>query len=221
MKRLPFRVEPQLRSQLCWAAVGCSISRFYGMPTPQSQDALAAEIFGTPNNCLYLPAATLAHLGLLAGQLARPLQLSEIALEIDSGRLIVVRLQWAFGGGHPVVLSGYSHRRRVWIEDPMNGNGALAYKEFRDRLLGWGRWTHTYFIKDPTHNVPAITRRYLGAIPRGYPMRQNRSARWRDRTQLTGIAAAKSKKLSFYSEHGERRFQRPARAARRAHERRR
>lgn len=100
-------------------------------------------------NRFHAADATLSRLGVYAGKFIRPLEFSEIAQEVCRNRVIVARLRWDFGGGHLVAISGYADNGDLWIEDPLHGHGSLSHTEFRDRFLGWGRWSHTYLTSPP------------------------------------------------------------------------
>jgi predicted double-glycine peptidase len=55
-----------------------------------------------------------------------------------------VRIQWVGGGGHFVVIGGYSLQNVVDVRDPWYGNSSVDYTAFKGRYQGHGRWSHSY-----------------------------------------------------------------------------
>jgi hypothetical protein len=77
--------------------------------------------------------------------------LGMIAKEIASGRPVGVRIQWAGGGGHFVVVAGYQQDpsgNTIAVFDPWPGFGdtlAQDFGAFLSQYQGSGWWTHTYY----------------------------------------------------------------------------
>lgn len=70
--------------------------------------------------------------------------------EIDAGRPVGVRIGWNGGGGHAMVIYGYTLVVGVEyfdIDDPIYGKSHLTVSEFASNYQGSGTWTHTYFTK--------------------------------------------------------------------------
>jgi len=70
--------------------------------------------------------------------------------EIDAGRPVGARIGWNNGGGHFMVIYGYSLVVGTeWfdIDDPIYGKRHLTVADFSSNYQGSGSWTHTYFTK--------------------------------------------------------------------------
>ncbi len=68
-----------------------------------------------------------------------------MANEVDSGRLLGVRIGWSGGGGHFVLVEGYQvSPGMVYVEDPISGAFDVSYDVFRTAYQSTGSWTHTY-----------------------------------------------------------------------------
>jgi hypothetical protein len=70
--------------------------------------------------------------------------------EIDRGRPVGARIGWNNGGGHFVVIYGYSRiggTEYFDIDDSLNGKSHLSVTVFSSSYQGTGMWTHTYFTK--------------------------------------------------------------------------
>lgn len=153
--QLAFDCERQRQSQWCWAAVSVSISRYYRPASAWTQCALVSAELDQPGCCedgrpcdepWYLERA-LARVGHSDGGLAAgALSFPEIKAEIDAGRPIGVRIGWQGGGGHFVVIEGYSREEDglLEVEDPLEGHAQVTRDALRHRYGGSGEWTHTY-----------------------------------------------------------------------------
>jgi len=81
------------------------------------------------------------------------LEFAEIEQRLNNGLPVCARIGWSNGGGHFVVISGFSvsrtGRRSLFINDParQTPDDRWGYEDFRDAYLGRGRWTATYFVK--------------------------------------------------------------------------
>ncbi len=143
--RLPFRVEPQEEPGLCWAAVASAVSRFYSPVRWWAQEQIARCGSGEDFMKHWYADKALALCGNLERKLTRPLTFAELTLQIEGGRVVVARVQWAFGGGHLVALSGVSSAGGVWVEDPKYGPGACRHRDLlAGEYLRFGWWSHSY-----------------------------------------------------------------------------
>jgi hypothetical protein len=70
--------------------------------------------------------------------------------QIDCGRPVGARIRWNNGGGHFVVIYGYSRiagTEYFDIDDSFYGKSHLSVTIFSSSYQGTGMWTHTYFTK--------------------------------------------------------------------------
>lgn len=162
-KTLKFVVQHQRQTQWCWAAVTSSVAAFYrvlGWPQCRlvndrlGQIACCADgVSPTCNRPFYLDRA-LDRVQVLGTFTPSALTLAEVRAEIDAGHPIGVRIGWRNGGGHFIVVSGYSDQNVVDVQDPWFGASAVDYLTFRSRYQGSGRWTHTYrTVQGGRHNA--------------------------------------------------------------------
>jgi Papain-like cysteine protease AvrRpt2 len=154
-------VQDQLYSNWCWSAVSTSVSHFYNPASAWTQCTLAnAELEqtgccadgSTPqcNKDWYLDRA-LKRTGNLQSWVGNAVALSDLEHEVNAGRPVGVRIGWEGGGGHFVVIDGYSDPGTgpgfLNIEDPFYGKSRMPYSAFRNTYQGTGSWTHTYYTR--------------------------------------------------------------------------
>jgi len=159
-KQLAFNMQMQTQSNWCWAATATSVSHFYWWWSTWTQCRVAngeldhSDCCNTPvpsacNVPWYLDRAlTRTHnfVSIMDGQAT----FQAVKSEIDAGRPVGARIGWNGGGGHFMVIYGYS---RVFgheyfdIDDPIYGKSHLAVSDFASNYQGSGTWTHTYFTK--------------------------------------------------------------------------
>jgi len=155
----PFAMQPQEQSNWCWSAVSVSVAQFYNAATPWSQQCNLASQELTQVCCpagtnsavcdipWYLDRAltTVGHFNTwAAGAQAMP----AIQGEINANRPLGVRVGWSGGGGHFVVLSGYSSSTAgdfITVDDPIFAQSTLALSVFQSSYQGSGSWTDTYW----------------------------------------------------------------------------
>jgi hypothetical protein len=159
-KQLAFDMQMQTQSNWCWAATSTSVSHFYWFWSTWTQCRVANGELGhsdccnssVPSACnvpWYLDRAlTRTHNFVsIIGQQASFQQVRE---EIDAGRPVWARIGWNGGGGHFMVIYGYSRflgMEYFDIDDPIYGKSHLAVSDFANNYQGSGTWTHTYFTK--------------------------------------------------------------------------
>jgi hypothetical protein len=156
-----FQVQAQLQPNWCWSAVSTSVSHFYNPASACTQCALANAELGQTTCCAdgttaqcnrdwYLDRA-LTRTGNLQSWVGNPVVLGDIEHELNAGRPLGVRIGWQGGGGHFVVLAGYSDPGTgpgfLNIEDPFYGKSRMPYSAFRNAYQGSGEWTHTYYTR--------------------------------------------------------------------------
>nr|AEH57227.1 putative integrase [Prochloron didemni P1-Palau] len=144
---LSFNLETQIQSHLCWAAVACSIAKFYDSNSIWTQESLVDHLLGEFKNRYFYAERALEVVKVFKSKLSRPLTFEEIKVEIQQSRIIAIRVSWAFGGGHLVALYGYTDDREVYIADPKYNVDKLDYHCLKEKYLTFGSWTHTYFTQ--------------------------------------------------------------------------
>ncbi|MDQ7947243.1 MAG: papain-like cysteine protease family protein [Pedobacter sp.] len=157
---LPYRVQKQILTQWCWAAVSSSISKCYNEFSSWSQNKIASVQLKQDCSVVFPPSSpaelnqleglndALVITGNYAGILNRPLKLAEIILQIKVGRPIGCQIARIDGQTHFVCLFGYNADTfALYIGDPaFEGEYAvriIAYEEFKDNYDG-GRWVRSY-----------------------------------------------------------------------------
>ncbi len=158
---LNFNMQPQQQTQWCWAAVTVSTSRFYRPGTSWTQCVLVNQELGQSTCCQngssaacnkpwYLDRA-LRRTGNLASFNSGTVPYGTVQQQINSRRALGVRIAWSGGGGHFVVLDGYSTgapgTQFVSVRDPIYGTSTYAYARFVNGYQGSGSWSHTYYTK--------------------------------------------------------------------------
>lgn len=159
-KQLAFTMQSQLASNWCWAATSNSVSHYYWFLSAWTQctivnaelnrtDACTSPIPSGANVPWYLDRAlsrTNNFVSITGGQASFAL----IRSEIDAGRPVGARIGWNGGGGHFMVIYGYS----TWfgveyldIDDPIYGKSHLTLNDFATDYQGSGTWTHYYLTK--------------------------------------------------------------------------
>lgn len=152
--------ETQEQDQWCWAAVTVSVSKFYDPASSWTQCSLVnAELNrddccwdGGSSGCnrpwtLEAPLSETNNLNWTDGSAA---VFPDIAAEINNRRLLGCRIGWASGGGHFVVIHGFSDGPNgswVSVADPFYGSSTYAYDVFCTNYRSNGEWTHSYFTQ--------------------------------------------------------------------------
>lgn len=148
-----YRIERQLMSNWCWAAVGSSISYYYAHFTEsrtywtQHHIAHAAypneNCIDEPTNCnkLYELEKVLHGLGHLNHEY-QLLTLNSIKTEIDLLRPLCCQIFFGARLSHFITIYGYEHKE-VFIADPELGYYRIGYSQFVKKYRG-GKWKRTY-----------------------------------------------------------------------------
>jgi hypothetical protein len=153
---LGLQMQHQEQTQWCWAAVATSVSLFYNPAGSRRQCELVNAELGQTTCCRdgsspacnrwwYLDRA-LRRVGHLRSWAPDPCGVDTVHTEINGQHPVGVRIGWQDGGGHFVVVDGYSGAdgRTVSVRDPWYGSSELPYDKFATSYQGSGRWTHTY-----------------------------------------------------------------------------
>lgn len=158
-KQLSFNMQMQTQTNWCWAATSTSVSRFYWHFSGWTQCKVAgAELDRTdccnstvPGPCnvpWYLDRALTRTKNFVS--MTGQVTFATVKAEVDAGRPVGARVGWSGGGGHFMVIYGYSKigsTEYFDIDDPIYGKSHLTVAEFSSNYQGSGTWTHTYFTK--------------------------------------------------------------------------
>ena len=158
---LRFTMQHQEQSEWCWTAVATSVSHFYSASSPWRQCEVAKAELKQETCCQdgasivcnqpwYLDSA-LIRTNNLDYVLEGTSTFDGVQNQIDNDRSLGVRIGWAGGGGHFVVLSGYDTSQPgsqlLRVEDPLYGPSWVTYDSFVSAYNGSGSWTHSYFTR--------------------------------------------------------------------------
>jgi hypothetical protein len=157
---MPFLMQRQLQANWCWAAVAASTSRYYLPATTWSQCRVACTELGNENCCddptplqcnvdWYLDRG-LTTTGNLQTWAAGQLAFSSVKAEVNAKRATGFRIGWTDGGGHFVVISGYSDNgilQTVDVKDPWFGDSVIPFDVFLSSYQSNGSCTHYYFTR--------------------------------------------------------------------------
>jgi Papain-like cysteine protease AvrRpt2 len=159
--RLDFRIQHQRHSNWCWAAVAASVALFYRPARKWTQCAVANSELGRKDCCRKGAGGKCNLIGHLQDSLTvvghattPPFVVGTVGFdraqaEIDSGRPLGARTQWAGGGtGHFVTIVGYhSAVDLLTVDDPLYGRSHVDYRTFCTDYRRSGTWTHSYYTK--------------------------------------------------------------------------
>jgi hypothetical protein len=160
-KQLAFNMEAQTQTNWCWAATAKSVSHFYWFFSPWTQCKIVNAELGRSDCCngtvpspcnvpWYLDRALTRTNNYVS--ITGAVTFDQVRAEIDAGRPVGARIGWNGGGGHFMVIYGYSHvfitgQSYFDIDDPIYGKSHLRVSEFSSNYQSSGSWTHTYFTK--------------------------------------------------------------------------
>ena len=158
-KQLSFNMQMQTQSNWCWAATANSVSHYFWRWSTWSQCRIANAELGHTDCCQspvpapcnvpwYLDRALTRTRNFVSIQ--GPAGFDPVRAEINAGRPVGARIGWSGGGGHFMVIYGYSMiggHEYFDIDDPIYGKSHLPVSEFSSSYQGTGSWTHTYFMK--------------------------------------------------------------------------
>jgi hypothetical protein len=158
-KQLAFNMQAQTQSNWCWAATATSVSHFYWFISSWTQCRVANDELGH-NDCCNNPVPSTCNVPWYLDKaltrtnnfvsVTRPVSFQQIRDEIDAGHPVGARIGWNGGGGHFMVIYGYSLVAGVEyfdIDDPIYGKSHLTVSDFSSNYQGSGTWTDTYFTK--------------------------------------------------------------------------
>jgi len=162
---MSFTVQPQEKDLWCWAAVAATVSDYFSPGGRTTQCRVAGRTLRLSNCCnpgndcdrtAFLQRA-LAEVGPapdghLRATAEGPIGFDLIEDEINAKRPVGVRIGWFNGGGHFVLICGYSvsplGTPYVVVEDPWYAPmNPIPFVDFRDNYLGAGRWTGSFLLR--------------------------------------------------------------------------
>jgi hypothetical protein len=156
-QNLNFNMQPQQQDQWCWSAVAVSTSLFYNAASTWTQCSLANRELnqticcqsGSSSACnqpWYLNRA-LQTVGYSSSTVTGSVAFSVVYQTINMNAVLGVRIQWLLGGGHFVILDGWSivGGQYLSVRDPWYGTSTYSYSSFVSSYQGTGSWTHTYY----------------------------------------------------------------------------
>jgi hypothetical protein len=154
---------PQQKLNWCWAAVASTVAGYYLPGMPLSQSTVASEVLGPPCSVNGSDCDQPADLGIVFDKLnaargnpmeknalSRALKFQEVHDFIDEGIPVCARIKWTGGGGHFVIITGYSVSDTgvnwVDVSDPFYGDSLLPFDFFSAEYMFAGQWTDSYMM---------------------------------------------------------------------------
>jgi hypothetical protein len=151
-------IEPQEKSEWCWAAVAVSVEKYFNPASTLKQCDIATRFF--QRDCCNKGLLdhdepvevkdVLETINRLRTSLDGPLTFDALRKEIDTGRPVCACIVWRSGGGHAVLVTGYSilasGARHVHVEDPLNPSVDIDFEEFVSAYHGDGEWVETELL---------------------------------------------------------------------------
>ena len=128
---LAVAVARQEKSNWCWAAIACSVARYYGIGTYRQAD-VAAGLFDADGWNVIAPLDEALAVAGCAGYWSpgRP-AFERIGAEIDAGRPLGVCIQWPTGPAHYVLITGcFRVTREIYVDDPLHGRSVQPFADF-------------------------------------------------------------------------------------------
>ena len=157
---LAFQIQAQQQSEWCWAAVTSSIDHYFDNGSTWTQCGLANDQLGqgtccndgssTSCNCPWYLERSLGRVNRLRAFLQAVAPFPGVQQEINQKDPLGVRIGWAGGGGHFVVIFGYDDATAtdyVIVADPIWGVTQLPYSALVSGYRGNGSWTHSYYTQ--------------------------------------------------------------------------
>lgn len=147
----------QEQSNWCWAACHQMVFRYYGNITIRQCD-LAGYLFGVPNDgCCSAPSSPLCNKGANANQIvqvynafglqctasAGAIPFGAVQTEINRSNPIECGIKWNGPGGHVLLLIDWSDPQKVYVNDPWQGPGQVAYNDIVNGY-GLGSWIASF-----------------------------------------------------------------------------
>ena len=162
-RNLDFRMQHQLHTNWCWAAVATSVALYYNAKSKWTQCGVVNRTLGMKSCCgkRGRKCNKIGHLQdslKLVGHgddgepprfIKGKIPFSHVRREIDAGRPVAVRTQWHGSEiGHVLAIVGYhSGLEMLTVDDPTYGRSHAHYRVFCRDYRGSGKWTRSYCTK--------------------------------------------------------------------------
>ncbi|WP_300751426.1 papain-like cysteine protease family protein [Janthinobacterium sp.] len=140
---LPFEMEPQQGSLLCWAAIAVSLKRFYDPRQAIDQIGFARSLLGENYDQVCAPLDALEHAGLRYREQEGCIAPGAIQRELEQGHPVLVAARF-FIGWHLLVVHGIDGDQQLMIADPLHGASRCSYVDFASAYREHYAWSHTY-----------------------------------------------------------------------------
>ncbi len=159
-RNLDLRMQRQIHSNWCWAAVATSVALFYNPKSKWTQCGLAKRYLHQRDCCgKHVNGCNkqghLQEVLPIVRHAADPayvegkIPFSRAQQEIDAGRPLGVRTLWGGGeGAHFLAIIGYhSGLKMLTVVDPFFGRSHVHYRVFSTHYRHSGRWVDSYYTK--------------------------------------------------------------------------
>jgi hypothetical protein len=161
MAGFTFAMQSQQQSNWCWAAVTTSVNLYYHPNNTNWPQCAVVNAVLSRSNCCTSPLpdgcnagvesldAPLTATGNFASQTG-PISNNAVYDELLAGRPLAAAVSWEGGGGHAVVIHGYSffmQAHRFDISDPFYGYSFIFTNTFRYAYQGSGTWFETDYTQ--------------------------------------------------------------------------
>ena len=93
-----------------------------------------------------------------------PPSFQDVRRSIDNNHPLIATLRQPMGGGHVVVVSGYSNPNSVIVLDPMNGRHIVDYQMLISNFQ-YGNWTGSFLITPENSNRRPSQQRHRPTMP--------------------------------------------------------
>jgi len=158
----------QTQTNWCWAAVSKSVASFFDKKSAWTQCSIAnSALKGQPGavKCCVKPVNSkcnipwylgkaLGVVGAFSRRANKAESFSTVKGEVASKKPLCVRTGWTTGGGHFLAIIGWTETaagvQYYEVTDPIYGRQTIKVSTFKSSYRGVGRWTHSYFVTDPT-----------------------------------------------------------------------
>ncbi|HYU25687.1 MAG TPA: papain-like cysteine protease family protein [Thermoanaerobaculia bacterium] len=160
ISQLNLNMQHQQQTNWCWSAVSVSVKLFYtpGFAITQcdqanrqlTQTTCCANGSSNVCNVTWFLDRALTGLGNLAAFNGGTTPFANVVTQIGASRPLGCRIGWQGGGGHFVVIDGYTPgaaNNVITVKDPIYGTSVIPYQTFATAYQGSGSWTHSYLTK--------------------------------------------------------------------------
>jgi len=168
---LTFSMEPQKQTNWCWAATSKSVDDYFLGSSTWTQCRIVNTTLSETSCCgpaggdlacnqpWYLDRA-LKTVNAYRGMIGTDADIPTVKSEISKDCPLGVRIGWRGGGGHFVIVYGWSVTSdgtiMLSVDDPIHRSTTLPEAKFRTKYRSNGRWTHSYFVTNPSASGGAI-----------------------------------------------------------------